>query len=120
VKPKIRVVPIEQLVLDAKNANKGTKRGGRKRMRIIWSIPGPGADDSRVHFGAWQEWLAGTLGQQVYLPHVWVKPGDAVPTCPDCGTPFKKTREYPGMVKFLADCMDKHDPSPQFDLQLNS
>jgi hypothetical protein len=27
VKPKIRVVPISQLVLDEKNANKGTKRG---------------------------------------------------------------------------------------------
>jgi hypothetical protein len=28
MKPKIRVVPISQLVLDEKNANKGTKRGG--------------------------------------------------------------------------------------------
>jgi hypothetical protein len=27
VKPKLRVVPIAQLVLDEKNANKGTKRG---------------------------------------------------------------------------------------------
>jgi hypothetical protein len=27
VKPKVRVVPIAQLVLDGKNANKGTKRG---------------------------------------------------------------------------------------------
>jgi|ERR1700693_917440 hypothetical protein len=27
VKPKIRIVPIAQLVLDEKNANKGTKRG---------------------------------------------------------------------------------------------
>ena len=27
MKPKIRVVPIAQLVLDEKNANKGTKRG---------------------------------------------------------------------------------------------
>jgi hypothetical protein len=28
VKPKIRVIPITELVLDDKNANKGTKRGG--------------------------------------------------------------------------------------------
>jgi hypothetical protein len=88
---------------------------GRKRLRIIWSIPPREADISRVHFGEWQEWPDGTLGQQVYLPHVWAKPGDAVPRCPDCGTPFRKTREYPGMVGFLADCMDKHDPTPQFD-----
>ena len=27
VKPKVRMVPISQLVLDEKNANKGTKRG---------------------------------------------------------------------------------------------
>ena len=27
MKPKVRVVPITQLVLDEKNANKGTKRG---------------------------------------------------------------------------------------------
>jgi len=27
VKPKVRIVPISQLVLDEKNANKGTKRG---------------------------------------------------------------------------------------------
>jgi hypothetical protein len=27
VKPKVRIVPISELVLDGKNANKGTKRG---------------------------------------------------------------------------------------------
>ncbi len=27
MKPKVRVVPIAQLILDEKNANKGTKRG---------------------------------------------------------------------------------------------
>ncbi len=27
MKPRVRVVPIAQLVLDGKNANKGTKRG---------------------------------------------------------------------------------------------
>lgn len=85
-------------------------RRSRKRMRIIWSIPRSGVDDSRVHFSEWQEWKDGTLGQHVYVPHVWLKPGDGVPTCPDCGTPFKKTREYPNMVGFQANCMDKHDP----------
>jgi hypothetical protein len=27
VKPKLRVIPVAQVVLDEKNANKGTKRG---------------------------------------------------------------------------------------------
>jgi hypothetical protein len=80
-----------------------------KRMRIIWSIPSSGEDNSRVHFGEWQEWEDNTLGQIVYVPHVWVKPGGAVPACPDCGTPFKKTHEYPNLVGFEANWMDKHD-----------
>ncbi len=63
-----------------------------------------------MHFGDWQECLNGTLQQIVYVPHFWLKPGEAVPTCPDFGTPFKKTREYPGLVGFEANCMDTHDP----------
>ncbi len=81
-----------------------------KRMRIIWSIPSPGEDNSRVHFSDWQEWGKDTLCQLVYVPHIWLKPGEAVPACPDCGTPFKKTNEYSHMVGYEADCMDKHDP----------
>jgi|SRR5579863_212699 len=80
-----------------------------KRMRIIWSIPSPGEDNSRVHFGEWQEWEDNTLGQIVYVPHVWIKPGEAVPACPDCGTSFKKTHESPRMVGYGANCMEKHD-----------
>jgi hypothetical protein len=86
------------------------RNDGRKRMRIIWGIPSPGEDNSRVHFGEWQEWEDDTQGQIVYVPHVWVKPGEAIPTCPDCGTPFKKTDEYPSLVGYGANCMDKHDP----------
>jgi len=82
----------------------------RKRVRIIHNIPGPWEDNSRVHFGDWQEWKDNTLGQIIYVPHVWLRLGEAAPTCPDCGTPFKKTREYPNMVGFEADCMEKHDP----------
>jgi|HubBroStandDraft_1064217.scaffolds.fasta_scaffold153246_2 hypothetical protein len=82
----------------------------RKLIRMISSIPWPGVDSSRVYFGELQKWDDNPFGQQVYLPHVWVKPGDAVPTCPDCGTPFQKTGEYLGMAGFQADCVDKHDP----------
>jgi hypothetical protein len=82
----------------------------RKLIRMISSIPRPGEDNSRVYFGEWQKWDDNTFGQQVYLPHVWVSPGEAVPTCRECGTPFKKTGEYLGMVGFQASCIEKHDP----------
>jgi len=82
----------------------------RERIRIIRSVPWHGEDNSRLNFGQWQESQDGTLTQIVYVPHVWAKPGEAIPTCPDCGTPFEKTKEYPGMIGFRADCMDKHDP----------
>lgn len=82
----------------------------RKRMRFIHNIPRPREDKSRMHYGDWQEGKDGTLFQLVYVPHVWLKPGEAVPTCLDCGTPFKKTREYPSMVGYTADCVDKLDP----------
>jgi hypothetical protein len=77
---------------------------------MISSVPRPGEDNSRVYFGELKKWDDNTFGQQVYLPHVWVKPGEAVPGCLDCGTPFEKTGEYLGMVGFQANCMDKHVP----------
>jgi|SRR5580704_2226732 hypothetical protein len=83
---------------------------GRRRIRLISSIPSAYQDNSRVHFGDWQEWGEDTLCQMVYVPHEWIKPGEAIPTCPDCGTPFKKTKEYPNLLGYTADCMDKHDP----------
>jgi hypothetical protein len=82
----------------------------RKLIRMISSIPRPGVDNSRVYFAELQRWDENTFGQQVYLPHLWVKPGEAVPTCLDCGNPFQKTGEYLGMVGFQANCVDKHDP----------
>jgi len=54
--------------------------------------------------------MEGSLGRLVYVPLVWVKPGDPVPVCLDCRTPFRKTVEYPQMVGYEADCMEKHDP----------
>jgi hypothetical protein len=82
----------------------------RKLIRMISSIPRPRVDNSRVYFGELQRWDDNTFGQQVFLPHVWVKPGEAVPNCPDCGTPFKKKGEYLGMVGFQANCMNEHIP----------
>lgn len=82
----------------------------RKRITIVFNVPRPGVDPSHVRFGNWQEWQNGTLGRIVYVPLVWLKPGDPTPNCPDCGTPFKKTREFPNIIGFQADCLDNHDP----------
>jgi hypothetical protein len=86
------------------------KNDSRKRMRIMWSIPSPGEDNSRLHFGEWHEWEDNTLGQIVYIPHTWLKAGETVPVCPDCGTPYKKSDEFPNLIGYEASCMNKHDP----------
>ena len=44
MKPKVRVVPITQLVLDEKNANKGTKRG--RELLEESDLPGRQARDA--------------------------------------------------------------------------
>jgi hypothetical protein len=85
-------------------------KASRKRLRIVSNVPRPGTDSLLVHFGDWQECPDGTLFQMVYVPHVWLKTGDAAPTCPDCGMPFKKTHEYPSMVGFASSCTSRHDP----------
>jgi hypothetical protein len=89
------------------------RNSSRKRVRLVCNVPRPGVDDSRVRFGGWQECQDGTLLQIAYVPRVWVKPGEAVPICPHCDTPFEKTHEYRGMVGFEANCMDEHDPEPR-------
>jgi hypothetical protein len=68
------------------------------------------SSDHAMHFGGWQECPDAALFQMVYVPHVWLKPGDAAPSRPDCGAPFEKTHEYPSMVGFGASCTSKHDP----------
>ena len=82
----------------------------RERMTLAWHIPRPKQDRTRLQFDPWRECPDGGLFRLVYVPLVWLKPGDPIPACPDCGTPFKKTTEYPSIVGFQADCLDKHDP----------
>ena len=54
-------------------------------------------------------WAARDFGQ---LTSVWANEQvvHPVPACPDRGTPFTKTHEYPNLLSFEANCMDKHDP----------
>lgn len=82
----------------------------RKRLRIIWNAPRPYKDNSRVSFSDWMEWPNGYLVQWVCVPQVWLKPGDKIPNCPDCGTPFAIKKEFPGIVSYEANCLDNHDP----------
>lgn len=48
----------------------------------------------------------------VYVPHVWVARKEAVPMCPECRTPYRKTTDYPSypLVGYRADCFEKHIP----------
>jgi hypothetical protein len=82
------------------------------KLQQIWEIgnPRPRTDKPRVIFGDWTERPDGFLYRLVHAPRVWLKLGEAIPSCADCGTPFRKTKEYPGMVGYAADCVDKHDP----------
>lgn len=82
----------------------------RERIEVQHNIPRPGADSARFHFGAWQNCQDGKLFRLVYVPHVWLKPREAVPACPDCGMLFEKTTESPDMVGYTASCMGQHDP----------
>jgi hypothetical protein len=85
-------------------------KASRKRLRLVLSAPRPRWDSVLVSFGPWQECPDGTLCQLIYVPHVWLKPGDATPICPACNAPFKKTHEYPTMIGFEASCVNEHDP----------
>ena len=40
----------------------------------------------------------------------WLKSGDAIPSCPSCGTPFKKASEYAKIACYQANCLERHDP----------
>jgi hypothetical protein len=91
------------------------RRDTRKRITIISNICRPGWDDDSTkiegwdmqpHVGPWQD-CGDTLMRVVYRPNVWLKPGQAIPCCPGCGTLFKKDSEY---GSYEANCMDLHDP----------
>src|ERR1700733_6443016 len=84
----------------------------RKHLTIFHSIPRPRMDTSRLVFGTWQEWPDGVLGLLVYIPPLWRKPDEPVPTCLDCHQPFKSTSEYSNVVGYEPSCLERHDPEP--------
>lgn len=94
----------------AARAQLAHRRDSRKRIEVISNICRPGEDNSRVRFGAWQDCPDGKLFRMVYVPHLWLKPGDVVPTCPDCRMPFTKTSEHYNVMGYESSCVDLHDP----------
>ena len=48
--------------------------------------------------------------RMIYLPIVWLKPGQAIPSCPGFGTSFKKENEYASMISYTANCLNLNDP----------
>lgn len=93
------------------------KTDARPRMDLVfhmqrpWHGEGPQPENwnDLPSFGPWQD-CGDRLMRLVYVPHVWLKPGESIPACPDCGLPFEKTSEYPGMVGYAAACPKSHDP----------
>jgi hypothetical protein len=89
-----------------------SRRDTRKRIIFIsnvWLSEDSGNERNEPQFGPWQDW-GDTLMRFVYQPSVWLKPGDSIPSCPGCGTPFKKASEYPNMACYQANCLERHDP----------
>lgn len=79
----------------------------------------PGQDPLRIYFGPWSELPNGDLMRVVYVPSAWRilpageanVPGDLVPSCPECGAPFAEEYRHGILLRFEANCMDKHDPA---------
>ncbi len=80
-------------------------------VRGAWRGEGPEPPDV-PRANPWMEGKDGKLIRLVYVPHVWVAREEAAPSCPSCGTPYRKVKEYPNypLVSYRADCVEKHIP----------
>jgi hypothetical protein len=138
MRAKIRVVPIAQLVLDEKNANKGTKRGsellqeslgkyGAGRSVVVDRhnrvIAGNKTVEAAVAAGMKSISAIETDGSSLVAAQRSdldlnkdkkareLAIAETIPVCSGCGTPFRKTeRPLSDWVFFQADCMEKRDP----------
>ena len=80
-------------------------------VRGPWRGGGPEPPDS-PRANPWFEGDDGKLIRIVYIPHVWVAREEAVPSCPECRTPYRKTTDYPHypLLGYRANCIEKHIP----------
>ncbi len=95
----------------------GQKRSKLTRVQFFHSVRGPwrgeGPEPPDVpRANPWFESDDGKLVRIVYVPHVWVARDEAVPSCPECRTPYRKATDYPNypLVGYAAVCMEKHIP----------
>lgn len=92
----------------------------RKWITLCPCDPKPREDPSRMNFGPWNELPDGDLMRMVYIPSAWriLPSGQAkvahnhVPSCSECGVAFTEEGRHGTLVRFLASCLDRHDPSP--------
>lgn len=91
-----------------------------KWLTFGYCEPRPGDDSSKVHFRPWKELPDGDLMRMVYIPSAWrILPAcganvadNDVPSCCECGASFVEEGRYGIIVRFVASCLDRHDPSP--------
>ena len=84
-------------------------RHAKARNSYFQCLLAGAGNENEPHVGPWQD-FGDTLMRFIYQPSVWLKPGDAIPSCPSCGTSFKKENEYASMISYTANCLDLHDP----------
>lgn len=85
------------------------RRDTRKRVTLITNVRLWDGNENEPNVELWRD-CGDTLMRFVYQPSVWLRPGDAIPSCPGCGTPFKKASEYANTFCYQTDCLERHDP----------
>jgi hypothetical protein len=92
----------------------------RKWLTLSYCDPRPGDDPSRMNFSPWKELPDGDLMRMVYIPSAWRilpagqinVPDNHIPSCSECGVAFTEDGRHGILVRFMASCSDRHDPSP--------
>ena len=87
-------------------------RKAQSRINLVLHIPRPELDPMRYHFMDWAGNSKIGFRRVVIAPLKRSDPGDPVPVCPDCGKPFRKSRQLSDSVCYVGDCLEVHDPEP--------
>lgn len=69
--------------------------------------------DEGWHFGPWKEAPDGGMVRIASMPILCAAlPVAVIPVCKTCGAPLKKDGQYKNIARFVADCLEVHDPEP--------
>ena len=85
-------------------------RKAQSRVTFVMHVPRPHLDPKRYHFMQWAGTAESGFTRVVFAPSEWLNPDDPVPVCIDCGKPYIKDQEALGMISYLGDCWETHDP----------